>query len=95
MHPRSIKLRQIVPILIVPAAILLIFTGLPMILLLTAGYSAMAAYSVVREESVRGEDLVQKARCAVLAPLVAGITHFVWGAGAWFGLIIRPRANNG
>lgn len=93
MHPRSIKLRQIIPIAIVPAAISIVFAGLPLVLILAVGYSIMAAYSVVTEEPVRGGDIVLKIQCAALAPLVAGITHFVWGAGAWFGLIFRPRAN--
>lgn len=95
MHPGSIKLRQIIPMLIVPAAISLFFAGLPLVLLVALVYSAMAAYSVVTEEPVRNCGVVRKTQCAVLAPLVAGITHLVWGAGAWFGLIFRPRSVKG
>lgn len=92
MHPTSIKLRQIMPMLIWPVAFVLPLVSYSLTLLLAMGYSAVAAYSVVSDEKFRGAALGLKVKCALLAPAVAVVTHFVWGAGAWAGLVIGLRA---
>jgi succinoglycan biosynthesis protein ExoA len=93
MHPGSLRFRQIIPILLLPASIALAIVDMPLALVAAAGYSAVAAYSVVNERSVKEGGVALRAKCAAFAPLVAAITHFVWGAGVVSGLVNRPKAS--
>jgi succinoglycan biosynthesis protein ExoA len=90
MHPASIKLRQLIPIFILPFIAVAFVTALPLALFLGFAYYLVAVLSVVTEESIRPTSFALKLRSAALALPVAAITHFVWAAGAWFGLLLRP-----
>jgi glycosyltransferase involved in cell wall biosynthesis len=94
LHPGSIKLRQLIPILMLPFALAVILAALPLAVLLGVAYCFAAALSVVREESIRDAGAGVKLQCAALAPPVAAVTHFVWSAGAWYGLVFRPNNKN-
>lgn len=91
MHPGSLQARQLIPVALLPVALALAVTALPLALALGLLYGAIASVSVAAEPSIRAEAAWSRIHCALLAPVVGAITHFAWGAGVWYGLIIRPR----
>jgi succinoglycan biosynthesis protein ExoA len=93
LHPGSVRLRQIIPILFLPATIWLAATELPFASMLLAIYCGIAGYSVLNDPSIRNADFSLKVKCVAMSPVVAAITHFVWSAGAFYGFINRPKPN--
>jgi glycosyltransferase involved in cell wall biosynthesis len=92
IHPGSLQARQMIPVAALPVGLFLAVTVLPLALALGLLYSAVASVSVSAEPSIRAEAAGSRIHCVLLAPAVAAITHFAWGAGVWYGLIVRRRA---
>jgi cellulose synthase/poly-beta-1,6-N-acetylglucosamine synthase-like glycosyltransferase len=91
MHPGSLQARQLIPVALLPVALALAVTALPLALALGLLYGAIASVSVAAEPSIRAEAAGSRIHCVLLAPVVGAVTHFAWGAGVWYGLIVRPR----
>lgn len=91
-HPRSLKLRQVLPMLLWPLVIAL---ALQPILLLgfLALYPVVAAATVFgNSRELAGLSLLRRLTCWSLAAVVLLIVHFVWSAGLWYGLAVPPPA---
>ncbi|HEY3322510.1 MAG TPA: glycosyltransferase [Planctomycetota bacterium] len=87
--PMSLKFRQLLPILVLPAALLLAFcpaylalAGALYLLLIAASLDR----NLLREQGLRP---IQWAKVAALSVVVMLIVHFVWSAGVWRGLFHR------
>jgi GT2 family glycosyltransferase len=91
-HPRSLRIRQIIPAMLLPSLAALavgavIFRPLAILLALEIlAYGAAAVVFALREAVTRRDAAV----FAVLPPVFACI-HLTWGAGFWVGIIWNFR----
>ncbi len=88
-HPRSLKFRQLVPMLALPLALATValpptFVALILSYLILVGVAA-GSRSVRTEKSGRGSWL----RVYALTFMAMVVVHFVWAAGLWWGLLRR------
>jgi succinoglycan biosynthesis protein ExoA len=89
--PSSLKLRQLLPIVALPAALILLFFSLYLAALGTLYFLMVLASLDAGLFKEKGLNPLAWAKIVALSLAVMLIVHFVWSAGVWWGLLSRRK----